>query len=275
MRVNVGDHVSGQTVIGKTGSTGPQGTQPHLHFEVINPTTSDLISAGISLGDSKIKGQGREENPCQYLSQAFPQTFPTRVDARDGGYDISGDQRDNSLVGNSRDNIMTGGQGFDTYYVNFGDTISDSDGTGRIVIDNGSQSIVLQGNAIPLKDSQGNIIPNQWFLNGYNLIRNGDNLVIFAAGDDISSSATPRITIANFPFDSQGISFGLTLGKTLAPDHDTSPTYGETIIDEDTQILGNGFRKYFLRFLLKIEEHNTNLLLFSPTKLQINYNHYV
>ena len=127
----------------------------------------------------------------------------------------------NILFGNqNQDNIMLGKEGQqNTFYIpnldhNF--SIIDPDGNGQIVIGNGSQSVLLQGNAIPKKDPlTGEIIPGQWTLNGYDLIRSGNNLVIIPAGGDPASQDTPRITINNFPFNAQGLAFGFTLGKKI------------------------------------------------------------
>ena len=58
---------------------------------------------------------------------------------------------------------MSGGPGYDTYRANFGDRITDSDHSGRILIGN----VPLEGNANPNKDTAGNIIDGQWILNGY------------------------------------------------------------------------------------------------------------
>ncbi len=122
------------------------------------------------------------------------------------------------IIAQDGDNILIGNRGqANTFYIptlNGNNVISDFDRQGRIVIGDGVRSHVFEGNAIPKRNAAGEIIANQWSLNDYDLIRSGDNLVIIPAGSDISSPDTPRITIANFPFDlQQGNAFGLTLGK--------------------------------------------------------------
>ena len=46
---------------------------------------------------------------------------------------LFGDDRDNTLAGNQGNDHMEGGIGFDTYYIEDGDTVVDSDGKGKII----------------------------------------------------------------------------------------------------------------------------------------------
>ncbi len=58
-------------------------------------------------------------------------------------------------------------------------------------------------------------------LNGFELVRRGANLLVFQSGSDSGSEQTPRITINNFPFDSDQIAFGISLGKVPFQEYDS------------------------------------------------------
>jgi hypothetical protein len=211
--IRVGDVVNAGTTIALSGNTGAASSGAHLHF-VVRDSESVKI------------------NPRPLLAEAFPEEFSTIVPSGNFGVELQGDSRDNLMLGNDNPNIMSGQEGFDTYYVNFGDTISDVDANGRIVINNGEDSsVLLEGSAFPKKDTSNNIIPNSWSLNNYDLTRTGDNLVITEAGEDISNPETPRITIPNFDFDAPGMSFGFSLGKVSE--------VGDTIIQKVDLRAGN------------------------------------
>ena len=144
--------------------------------------------------------------PSQIIIKDPDRTSPDQV------FNVAKDQ--DGFIGKSGSNVMQGSTGDDSYYFpyfNGQNIINDPDGGGVIKI--GNPPVTFEGNAIPKLDPEtGEIIPGQWTLNGYDLIRSGDNLVLVPAGSDPSSSETPRITINNFPFDLQN-AFGLTLGK--------------------------------------------------------------
>ena len=198
----VGDPIPAGKQIAVSGNSGPKGTDYHLHFEVFG-------SDAISKMDPKRNGEYRSpipddvrENPRDHLSAAFPTEFPTDVLSGPNAIDVIGDFRENTLIGNSRPNNMIGKEGFDTYYVNFGDTISDVDGNGKIVIANeaNQQSTLLEGNASPYLDSLGNILPNKWSLNGFDLTKINNNLIITKAGQDPNNSNVGKITVTDFVF---------------------------------------------------------------------------
>ena len=188
-----GQEISGGPEIGVAGNSGGV-AGIHLHFEILNSTKQPI-------------------NPRQSLAAAFPEFSPVvSIGGLQG--DLSGDQNNNFLFGNSEPNHMLGLAGLDTYYVNFGDTITDTDSNGFIVIaDNGaSQSVALSGRAKFKTDYQGNKIEDQWTLNGFDLTRVGSDLAITKSGMNPSDSSANKITIESFPF-SETKAFGISLGK--------------------------------------------------------------
>ena len=188
-----GQEISEGPEIGVAGNSGGvAGT--HLHFEILNSTKQPI-------------------NPRQSLAAAFPEFSPVvSIGGLQG--DLSGDQNNNILIGNSEPNHMLGLTGLDTYYVNFGDTITDADSNGFIVIaDNEeSQSVALSGKAKFKTDYEGNKIEDQWTLNGFDLTRVGSDLAITKSGMNPSDSSANKITIESFPF-SETKAFGISLGK--------------------------------------------------------------
>jgi hypothetical protein len=249
-RVDVGDRLLGQTLIGKTGRSGPPTTQSHLHIEVINKTISDLIAGGVLLGDSRVFGKGRE-NPRKYLAEAFPD-FPTEVIVREQGYDIEGNHRSNQMLqrekdGKPRRNIMRGLSGFDTYYTTPGDTIED-DG-GRILFRVGDNNILAEGLATIIKDVNGNLIPNRWILRSSGLelgrVNNPDGTSdLRIARGGVNSLTAPDLevlTIKDFPFaqqqqGEQQAPFGIILGKEITSFEAKTYNYPEDWIGEQTFI---------------------------------------
>lgn len=218
--VNVGDTVTDRTLIGKTGNSGPTGTQYHLHFEIIDDITSAKIANGGKLGDSGIYGKGRE-NPRPFLASAFPDTFSTTVDSSERIYDIEGDSRDNSMIANARSNHLNGLEGDDTYVIpsfSGDDVIIDPDLDGTISIEGHN----LSGNAIPYTDPDtGSIIPDKWTLADYTLIKDGNDLTIFKSGRRSQGS----VTIKDFPFDSVYRTFGFTINKEISSSLGFSRSY--------------------------------------------------
>ena len=209
--VTIGQQLTKNSQIGLSGNTG-RSLGPHLHFEVIEgaqniagiENAQETGSSGIGIG-----GTSGRVNPRQFFSHYSATDFPTTVSANNSGNGLlEGDVRDNSMLGNSHPNEMEGKGGFDTYYVSFGDTINDTNGDGRIVIVSGSKQTLFEGNALPVKDTSGNIAEGQWILNGYNLIRDGNDLLI-ARSQKISET----IIIKNYPFALNKKAFGVTLGK--------------------------------------------------------------
>lgn len=205
--IAVGDRISAGTLVALSGSSGTS-TGAHLHFEILTSDSTEIVRAKSTSTSLGIDGQSPRENPRQHLAEAFPNEFSLTVNAESFGIDLEGDNRDNALLGNSRANDMTGLGGFDTYRVNFGDTIDDTNLDGRIVIDTGSRQVLFEGNALPKKNGNGNIIPNQWSLNGYDLARNGNDLEISKP-----QAISEIITIKNYPFSLDKKAFGISLGK--------------------------------------------------------------
>ena len=189
--IREGDEISSGTQIALSGNTGSASSGAHLHFAV--------------------KKNGTPQNPRTYLAQAFPSEFPTTVKSGTYGKSLEGDYRANTLIGNSQNNEMSGLEGIDTYVfpsISGTDEIIDSDNDGRIVIGNGSQSVVLQGTMLPKTDLAGNIIPDHWINDsGFELAKSGNDLTITKPG------ITGSITIKNYPFTATK-AFGFSLGKT-------------------------------------------------------------
>lgn len=241
--IKVGDNIKGRIQIGLTGQTG--GVPPHLHLEVINEEVSNLIAQGVDLGAPNIAGQGRI-NPRLEFEAAFPITFSTIVSAREDVFDFSGGNRDgDTLIGNSRPNVMQGLSGFDRYIASYGDTLSDVDRDGKIILNNR----LLAGTMIPRKG-----VADQWissdgkFLFAKVIERGNVNLWVMDANTPASQAnnpATPHLTITNFPFRSDNPApYGIALGKV--------PQAGQTEeVTKGTNIRSNGLypnsnAEYFL-----------------------------
>ncbi|MBP7710698.1 MAG: peptidoglycan DD-metalloendopeptidase family protein [Rickettsiales bacterium] len=178
--------------IGIAGNTGGS-TGVHLHFEVI---ASD--------------GETRE-NPRQYLAEAFPDDFTTTVNAGSLEGEIVGDQRDNTMIANSRQNTLEGLAGRDTYRfptLAGSDVIDDVDLNGKIVIG----GVALSGKAHSKRDVTTNeIIPDQWTLGSFNLARVGDDLEIYQSGTSRDKADAARVVVKGYPFASLQPAFGINL----------------------------------------------------------------
>lgn len=171
-------YLLGQTPIGKTGNSG--GVPAHLHFEVINKEKSDQIKiTGLT------KGLGGRLNPREFLATAFPEIFSAIVDAREDGYDITGDHRDNTMIGNNKPNPMSGLTGLDTYQVGPGDTITDPDDDG--VIDYSKGDISGNAECKTKKESETVAIEGQWISanNKFALVKDDSDLVILYKADAV------------------------------------------------------------------------------------------
>jgi hypothetical protein len=132
---------------------------------------------------------------------------------------------------------MYGLEGHDTYYVNFGDTVTDPDHDGKIIIANDElkQSVRLEGKAEALNDASGNPIPNKWTLDGFTLTRLGNNLVISKGVSNSELESSKTITITDFPFDKE-TAFGISVGK--APSLTKLPD-GSVVVHEYSSVSKN------------------------------------
>ncbi|MES2961507.1 MAG: PT domain-containing protein [Pseudomonadota bacterium] len=234
------DPITGKTPIGTTGNSGTSAY--HLHFEVLSKEISDNLASSSS---GKIPKSGRL-NPRSYIAASpFASMLSTEVHSKELGFGTrEGDSRSNTMV---RDNVGTyygtqmvfdGKEGYDTYKLKLSytgqrivkntkdthivqsqDAISDADLDGKIIIDTGSQNILLSGNALPKTGVLGEIIAGEWTLDGLNLLQDGDDLVATKLGvkladfKGITNPKVPTIPIKNFPFSNSRGGFGITLGK--------------------------------------------------------------
>ena len=222
IKVAEGEKVTESTPLGLSGSTG-RSSGPHLHFEVVEGIENVLriksAQRSPSIGITNKEGRS---NPRQFFDHYSDAEFPATIKPGESSFGItSGDRRDNIIYGNSNQNTLVGLAGFDTYYQSFSglDEIIDSDNDGKIIIDTGSQNIILSGNALPKTGVLGDVIEGEWTLAGLNLFKVGGDLVITKPGvkladfEGITNPKVPTIAIKNFPFTNERGGFGITLGK--------------------------------------------------------------
>ena len=88
----------------------------------------------------------------------------------------------------------------------------------------------------------GDVIAGSWTLAGFDISQAGADLVISQAGADLGLSATPKITVKNFPFSQSRGAFGVTLGKKadLALDRD-GKVISTSGYDLETKSLPQGY----------------------------------
>ncbi len=124
-------------------------------------------------------------------------------------------------------NFLEGNVGFNTFYVPevAGNTVVDDlDLRGRVAIGAGVDAVVLEGNATPVKVN-GIIQPGEWRLNGLQLFKNGDDLLIGAIGVDLTYDTSSKVTIERFPWDHAVRYFGITLGQARTGELNSPETF--------------------------------------------------
>jgi len=228
--------LTGRTGIGKSGATGGN-YDPHFHFEVINEEISNKIAAGVLAIEDNGRENPRDyiANSPFYFMISDDQIHSGEL----GIGEKTGDNKDNTFVRDpigdyyGRPIKFSGKDGRDTYSMRLSftgvrlipavdengnpvlgsngkqkyvkeykpgvaasDEINDINGDGSIVINDTK----LEGNANPYLDSLGNIIPNKWSLNGFDLTRSNNNLIITKAGQDPNNSNVGKITVTDFVF---------------------------------------------------------------------------
>jgi hypothetical protein len=195
--VEIGSYVSQEIAIGASGQT--QNGSNRLHLE--------LLIDGLYV------------NPRSSL-RFYPESILSRmIVAADDAKEMSGSNLDEQLVGKSEPIALSGLAGNDDYYIEFeptGNFCTIEDDSGEIKISTPNGYLTLSGNAQPKTNSAGELIADEWtLLQGFDLKRNGTDLLVYYAGSDLSSDQTSVITIKDYNFDQDQATFGFTLGKTL------------------------------------------------------------
>ena len=96
---------------------------------------------------------------------------------------------------------------------------------GQIIIGEGADSVILEGNAMPRVDRDGVVVKGEYTLGEYDIFQEGPALIIAKTGIDFGVESAPQLIIKNFPFYSGG--FGILLNKEFAGKLSTASEYSD------------------------------------------------